>query len=368
VSFPTEALMLVTVKIALSLIPDGISGITIYLIVDDTLQAKYGDQFDCYSKLFDHAKHNGTNYLNGHCFVSLVISIPVDFRGQIKYITLPVGYKLYDKTRSKLEIASAMIDTVMPLISQYKAIVLCDSWYTKKPFVYIETKYSNLSIIGAVRGDTRLYGQKPEKTGKRGRPSTKGPLLNIKDFIYQKYDDYYIATKEVLTNLFDHPVLVTVTTTDTEKFSSVRLYICTISPKEVIKEYKCTSNEGNSCNDKYELVPFILYKFRWSIEVIFYQHKFFWSFGNYMVRNKEAIERYVNLLAIAYTFVVVLPFLHPKFSQYKLQSPQEIKNAVSYQLSKELILSTFVQELKKSKISSSLIKTINSLISLNDIA
>ena len=25
------------------------------------------------SKLFDHAAHNGSNYLNGHCFVSLAI-------------------------------------------------------------------------------------------------------------------------------------------------------------------------------------------------------------------------------------------------------------------------------------------------------
>lgn len=69
-----------------------------------------------------------------------------------------------------------------------------------------------------------------------------------------------------------------------------------------------------------------------------------------MLRNKEAIELYVNLLAIAYTFVEVVPFLHPKFPQYKLQSPQEIKNAVSYQLSKELILNTSVQELRRAKL------------------
>lgn len=29
------------------------------------------------TKLFDHAAHNGSNYLNGHCFVSLMLCVPV---------------------------------------------------------------------------------------------------------------------------------------------------------------------------------------------------------------------------------------------------------------------------------------------------
>lgn len=44
-----------TVKIAISLIPQDIkSKITIFLITDGTLQAKFRDKFDCYGKIFDH--------------------------------------------------------------------------------------------------------------------------------------------------------------------------------------------------------------------------------------------------------------------------------------------------------------------------
>ncbi|SHH30641.1 hypothetical protein SAMN02745944_04851, partial [Clostridium magnum DSM 2767] len=100
----------------------------------------------------------------------------------------------------------------------------------------------------------------------------------------------------------------------------------------------------------------------------FYQHKFFWSFGNYMVRNKKAIENYTNLLAIAYSFVVILPFIHKSFSKYKFQSPQEIKNAISYQISKELILSTFVQKIQKSNINQEALEAINSLIYLDEVS
>ena len=49
----------------------------IILAIDDTLIEKSGEKFEHWSKLFDHAAHNGSNYLNGHCFVSLLLSVPV---------------------------------------------------------------------------------------------------------------------------------------------------------------------------------------------------------------------------------------------------------------------------------------------------
>jgi len=87
-----------------------------------------------------------------------------------------------------------------------------------------------------------------------------------------------------------------------------------------------------------------------------------------MVRNTKAIENYINLLVISYSFVVVLPFINKPFSKYKFQSPQEIKNAIKYQISKELILSTFVQKIQKSKINEEILEAINSLIYLDEVS
>ena len=362
-NFSIESLMFATVKIAISLVPQKLkSHITIFLITDDTLQAKFGNKFDCCGKLFDHTKHDGTSYLNGHCFASLVISIPILFCGKLKYLTLPVGYKLYDKNETKLEIAGKMIQNIMPLLLDFQVIVLCDSWYTKKPFLKMLKDYPNLSVIGAVRSDTAMYDLCPKPTGKRGLPRKKGKKLNVRDFEYTKDDDYYIATKKVITNLFDDPVMITVTTTDIDKFSSVRVYISSIEPSDIKSFNNYTIAECKPANEKPHLIPFFTYRFRWNIEVFFYQHKFFWSFGNYMVRNKRAIENYTNLLALTYSFVVILPFIHKSFSKYKFQSPQEIKNVISYQISKELILSTFVRKIQKSKISEEVLQAINSLI------
>lgn len=72
--------------------------------------------------------------------------------------------------------------------------------------------------------------------------------------------------------------------------------------------------------------------------------------------------------AIAYSFVIVLPFIHKSFSKYKFQSPQEIKSATYHQILKELILHTFVQKIQKSKINEEALKAINSLIVLDKVS
>lgn len=38
------------------------------------------------------------------------------FYNKIEYLTLPVGYKLYDKSEAKLEIVGKMIQSIMPLL------------------------------------------------------------------------------------------------------------------------------------------------------------------------------------------------------------------------------------------------------------
>ena len=65
--YSLEEMMRTTTRIAMSLIPNELrKKVTVYLIIDDTLQPKFGEKFDNRYKLFDHAKHNGTLYMNGH--------------------------------------------------------------------------------------------------------------------------------------------------------------------------------------------------------------------------------------------------------------------------------------------------------------
>ena len=80
--------MNITAKVALRMIPDSLATQPIFLCVDDTMVAKAGTRFENVSKHFDHAAHNGSNYLNGHCFVSIMLCIPVWKNDRMKYIPL----------------------------------------------------------------------------------------------------------------------------------------------------------------------------------------------------------------------------------------------------------------------------------------
>ena len=91
------------------MIPDSLATQPIFLCVDDTMVAKAGTRFENVSKLFDHAAHNGSNYLNGHCFVSIMLCTPVWKNDRVSYLSLPLGYRMWQKKESKLELAASMI-------------------------------------------------------------------------------------------------------------------------------------------------------------------------------------------------------------------------------------------------------------------
>ena len=280
-----------------------------------------------------------------------MINIPLHYQGEIKYLSIPLGYRLYSSGENKLKMASEMIKTIMPQLREFQVILLCDSWYTKGSIIDTVKEFDNLEIIDAVRQDTAIYDLPPAPTDKRGRPRKKGDRLDIKELSYSKIGEYYIPDKKVMTNLFEEAIYVTVTRTDIETFSSVRVYISSINPDEI---KAVTPKESlNSDNDDTSKA-LLIYRIRWNIEVMFYQHKFFWSFGNYMVRNKDAIERYVNLLAIAYTFTCLLPFMDRKYAEYQFKRPQLVKRAIGEQITKELIFDSFVSSFESTKIYSAI--------------
>lgn len=343
-------LMCCTVKKALSLIPkDMISKITVYLIVDDTLQPKFGQHFESCGKLFDHASHNGQSYINGHCFVSLAMSIPIIAGSNIKYVTIPIGCKLYDKTQTKLELAAEMIEIVAHELTEYQVIVLCDAWYTKKSFISRINALSHVELMGAVRVDTAVYNLPPKPSKKRGRPRKKGDRIDYRKLHYSGEGDLKTSTIYCLTNLTEQPVYATYTTTNTETFSSVRLYISTIA-LETINSFSLKQEDGMNLENKPKVTDvFQVFRMRWPIEVMFYQEKTFWSFGNYMVRSKVAIEKYAYLVGVTYTLVTLLPFIDDDFSEYQYQSPQEVKYALGSELHRELIFSNLLETLQSSK-------------------
>ena len=97
------------VQLARQAVPDHLRSSPCFLIIDDTLVPKFGRKFDHVGILFDHAAHDGQNYKNGHCFVCIVLSVPVAVSSttkQMRYLSIPLLLRLWEKGGpSKLQIA-----------------------------------------------------------------------------------------------------------------------------------------------------------------------------------------------------------------------------------------------------------------------
>ncbi len=352
-------LMQTTVRLALSCIPPSLKSLPVFIIVDDTLQAKFGAHFECRKKLFDHTARNGSNFLNGHSFVGLIIEIPIYVKSDIIYFKISIGYKL--KTNypdiSKLQIASKMIDWVMVLLKECNMVILgCDSFYPKGSVLETVENYDNLELVACVRSDSRIYDLPPAPNGKRGRNPKKGKRLyihNQDDFQFEKIDDYFIATRKLIAHILKYDVIyATVTTPDLDKPGSYRLYLSTVLPEEIEEMIPIFENkiEEDIPEEKLlSLLPYLLYKFRWPIEVVFYEQKTFWSFGGYMLRKIKGIENYVNIINICYTAMILLPLRNENFSKLKDESPQHVKNVLSQQIQQEMFFASFVSDPENTK-------------------
>lgn len=342
----------VTARLALRLVPGFLETQPVFLCIDDTMVPKFGTMFEDVSKLFDHAAHNGSNYLNGHCFVSLMLCVPVWNRQEISYLAVPLGYRMWQKKESKLQLAASMLRQAMPEFGGKKnVIILCDSWYVKQSLVTIVDEYPNLDLIGNARSDSVIYDLPPARTGKRGRPAKHGRRLSIyDDFILsgEKIGNYYTGCRRVLTNIFGRKEVMAYVTSPSKEGEGRRLFFSTVFPSQL--QVFCAWQEKEPLNQtgsgRMQYIPLFLYSFRWNIEVSYYEQKSFWSLCRYMVRSRKGIEMLVNLINISYCAMKLLPYMDKAFAAYRNGSVQEFRFALSEQIRQQVFYANLVQNVE----------------------
>lgn len=343
----------VTARLALGCVPLSLRHCAVFLSIDDTMVEKYGVKFQARSKLFDHAAHNGSNYLNGHCFVSIMLHIPLQSEDGIFYLSVPLGYRLWTKELSKLELASDMVRSVMPELSSCsQVILLCDSWYPKKPVTGLVEEFKNLEMICCARSDTVLYDLPGERTGRRGRPRIHGEKLKLSDIDLKKPEGapYYMGCRSVITNLWKgRCVYAFVTAADPDNPDSFRLFLCTIQPEDIAVEPEKITDEKIRSFSSFGMLPLGLFSLRWNIETSYYETKTFWSFCDYMVRSVKGIERLTNLTCISYAAVRLLPYYNSEFQEYRGQSAQEIRYQIGEKIRMNIIIHSLGQTIETIK-------------------
>ncbi len=357
----------VTLSKALKAVPVHLAAQPLFLSIDDTMVEKEGDKFELRSRLFDHAAHNGSNYPDGHCMVSILLSFPVLADGSIRCLSVPLGYQLWDKKQTKLEIAAEMVRHAVDAIGPDRQVfLLCDSWYPKGCVAGLVDEYNNLDIICNARIDTVMYGFPPGRTGKRGRPGKYGERLSPEDFELEspKTGDWKVGVRPVLTRLWGERVVYAIVTLPKSGNGSRRLFFSTKDPESIILDYsKCEDDTIRGYGeDNKKFLPPACYSPRWNIEVSYYESKTFWSLEEYRVRSREGIERLVNPECIAYSAMTLLPYSDGSFSCYQSASAQETRFGIGQEIQASIIFSSFAESLETVKKAQSFIKIIEGYV------
>ena len=356
---------------ALAIVPGALRQEPILISVDDTTIAKWGKHFDGVGILYDHAKHDGKSYFNGHAFVSLTMNVPVLHenagKAQIRYVAVPIGYVMSNSEASKLTLACQLLDEVMPVLEKRQVILLFDSWYAKRELLAHALSYPNLNVICNARRDTAIFELPDPTAGRRGRPPKYGKRLmldeipvDLKHYPF-KIDGYLVTHRLVKTRIFgDRTVHAYVTLS---KSGSRRLFFSTVAPMALHMSIAWQENK-TFCDTSSKLMTFYplkLYKLRWGIETNYYEQKMFWELGSYKVRTKTAIEHLLNLTNAGHALMKILPYEDERLSAYRDKSPQELRHALSQQIHKEVFFATLVSKAQSSINSSALLKALHVL-------
>ena len=362
-----------TVEIALSIISNELAKQPVLLSTDDTIVHKHGTKFANVKEIYDHASKEQNKMINGHNFVSLMLSIPVQIQNsdnfyKIKYIPIPLGYEMKTDNNNKLDLVITMVDAISDLLSKKKVIVSFDTWYAKKRLIEGVLKHKNMDIVCNVRIDSVFYDLPSGiKSGKRGRPTTHGKNLDVwsdTDFDFSKHssEKYKVAHRIVIAKLFGkRKVHAYVTKTET---NSRRLYFSTINPDNMIMNCSWQDNflVRNIYRDNIEYSIFSLYRARWNIEVSYYEQKTFWSLEKYMVRGSNSIQLLINLINIAYSAMKISLYYNSKFSDFINDTPQEIRMFISEKISNQIFISVIGREAKKLKNADVFLNCLNKLV------
>lgn len=331
------------------------------LAVDDTLIEKHGEHFDDVGINFDHAAHDGRTYKNSHVFVSVTAIAPVEMAadGKAVYASFPLGYALWrkDDERSKLDIAREIIaEALLYIGGSRRIILLCDSWYSKRPLTSLLDTDPRLAMICAVRRDTVMYKLPPKNRKKGpGRPRKYGQKIKA-DAIPLKSDaapTYKAGSRQVLTRIFGNRTVLAIATKSSKK-EAVRLFMCTLTSEELhelnrLIQLNLPGEEAVAGSIAKPLeaedIALAVYHYRWSIEVGYMEQKDYWDLGGYMIRRRCGFERLINLMTGAYAEMKLLPYTCESCREWRGLSAQDIRSRASDIIRKELFLETLIPEI-----------------------
>jgi hypothetical protein len=264
-----------------------------FVVIDDTLAPRCSAQAPGVAVRFDHAaKTNRPAFLLSQCFVTLSAVVPC--RDRPRSVPLVTGLCRSSGNAGKIAMAKGLLRAVGAL---GPVCLLLDAWYMRGSLIRAALRLGH-EVIGQVRRDTALFAlPPPRQPGRRGRSRLYGGRLDADMVAALPASVHAIAGYGGRSARLRHAVC---------RPRFLRGVIVRVVWCELAKGSGWTRARLLLSTDPTLSAPVEAYSRRWSIEPLFRDLKMVDGLGAMWQRGRIALLRWLHLVQIARTLLVLL--------------------------------------------------------------
>lgn len=252
------------------------SGDRLLLVIDDTYVEKKGDKTDGVGKFFDHAKGR---YINGNNFVTSCLQVDdayIPHKARM-YLKEEAAESMGEEFRTKPEIAFTDMIEPLQMPAGVKLYLVFDSWWYSSDLIRDALELGH-HVVCQLKSNKKLEGDVNVS-----ELAAAIEYREVKIMVRGKEKTYH-ASEEIV---------------GIPGLGEVKLVISK-KGKDKKPNFYMSTDRALSLEDVLEI-----YENRWSIELAHREANQKFGFKEYQMRDKKAIERFMQLSFLAWTIVLI---------------------------------------------------------------
>jgi hypothetical protein len=252
------------------------AGDKLLLVIDDTYVEKKGDKTDGVGKFFDHAKGR---YINGNNFVTSCLQVDdayIPHKARM-YLKEEAAEAMGEEFRTKPEIAYTDMIEPLQMPDGVKLYVVFDSWWYSSDLIQ-DTRGLGHHVVCQLKSNKKIEG---DVNVSELADTVKYREVKIE---VRGKEKVYLASEQIVEIPGLGEVKLVISKRGKDKKPNFYMSTdLTLSLEEVLE----------------------IYENRWSIELAHREANQKFGFKEYQMRDKKAIERFMQLSFLAWTIILI---------------------------------------------------------------
>lgn len=251
-------------------------GDRLLLVIDDTYVEKKGDKTDGVGKFYDHAKGR---YINGNNFVTSCLQVDdayIPHKARM-YLKEEAAEAMGEEFRTKPEIAYTDMIKPLQMPDGVKLYIVFDSWWYSQELV-LDARELGHHVVCQLKSNKKIKGDVNVS-----ELAAAVKYREVKIMVRGKEKIYHAAEQVVGVPGLGEVKLIISKKGDDKKSNFYMSTDLALSLEEVLE----------------------IYENRWSIELAHREANQKFGFKEYQMRDKKAVERYMQLSFLAWTIILI---------------------------------------------------------------